>query len=119
MPARFKLDENLPRDAEALLRKLGHDVHTVLDEQLGGSPDPRVLDASQAEERILVTFDLDFSDIRVYPLTRQVGIRILRPHTQSIESTLALLGSALRLLDTEPTRGRLWIIEPGRVRVRE
>src|ERR1700675_1358157 len=34
MPARFKLDENLPRDAEALLRKIGHDVHTVLDERL-------------------------------------------------------------------------------------
>ncbi len=34
MPARFKLDENLPREAEALLRKAGHDVHTVLDELL-------------------------------------------------------------------------------------
>jgi len=36
MPARFKLDENLPRDAEALLREAGHDVHTVLAEYLGG-----------------------------------------------------------------------------------
>jgi len=44
MPARFKLDENLPRDAEALLRKSGHDVHTVLDEQLGDKPDHRVFD---------------------------------------------------------------------------
>jgi hypothetical protein len=67
MPARFKLDENLPRDAEALLRKAGHDVHTVLDERLGGSPDPRVLDACRIENRILITFDLDFSDIRFYP----------------------------------------------------
>ena len=30
MPVRFKLDENLPRDAEALLREAGHDVYTVL-----------------------------------------------------------------------------------------
>ena len=35
--ARFKLDENLPRDAEVLLRQRGHDVHTVLDEQLAGN----------------------------------------------------------------------------------
>lgn len=119
MPARFKLDENLPRDAEALLRKVGHDVDTILDEHLGGNPDSRVFDASQAEDRILVTFDLDFSDIRVYSPAGHAGIWVLRPHTQSIENTLALLKSALLVLETEPTRGRLWIIEPERVRIRE
>jgi predicted nuclease of predicted toxin-antitoxin system len=119
MPARFKLDENLPRDAGALLRKVGYNVHTVLGEQLGGNSDPRVFDASQAEDRILVTFDLDFSDIRVYPAASHAGIWILRPHTQSVENTLALLRSALLVLETEPTRGRLWIIEPERVRIRE
>ena len=119
MPARFKLDENLPRDAEALLRNVGHDVHSVLDEQLGGHPDPRVFDASQAEDRILVTFDLDFSDIRVYPPFDHAGIWVLRPRTQSIENTLALLKSALVVLEVEHTRGRLWIIEPERVRIRE
>ena len=67
MPARFKLDENLPRDAEAFLRTAGHDVHTVLGEHLEGNPDLTVLDASRTEDRILVTFDLDFSDIRLYP----------------------------------------------------
>jgi predicted nuclease of predicted toxin-antitoxin system len=119
MSARFKLDENLPRDAEDLLRNSGHDVHTILGEQLGGSADPRVFDASQAEERILVTFDLDFSDIRVYPPASHAGIWVLRPHTQSIENTLALLRSAMLVLETEPTRGRLWIIEPERARIRE
>ena len=119
MLARFKLDENLPRDAEALLRKAGHDPHAVLDEQLGGNPDHRVFDASQAEDRILVSFDLDFSDIRVYPPASHKGIWVLRPHTQSIDNTLALLKAALRVLETEPTRGRLWIIEPERVRIRE
>jgi predicted nuclease of predicted toxin-antitoxin system len=119
MPSRFKLDENLPRDTEALLRNAGHDVDTVLDEQLGGKPDPRVFAASQAEDRILVTFDLDFSDIRVYPPASHAGIWVLRPHTQSIENTLALLKSALPVLESESTRGRLWIIETERVRIRE
>ena len=119
MPARFKLDENLPRDAEALLRALGHDVHTVLDEQLGVTPDPRVFEASKAEDRILVTFDPDFSDVRVYPPASQAGIWVLRPHTQSVENTLALLRSALLVYATDPTPGRLWIIEPERVRIRE
>ena len=119
MPTRFKLDENLPRNAEILLQQTGHDVHTVLAEQLGGNPDPRVFDASQAEERVLVTFDLDFSDLRVYPPASHHGIWVLRPHTQSIENTLALLRSALRVLEAEPPQGRLWIIEPERVRIHE
>ena len=119
MPTRFKLDENLPRDAEVLLLQAGHDVHSVLAEQLGGNPDPRVFDASQAEERVLVTFDLDFSDIRVYSPASHHGIWVLRPHTQSVENTLVLLKSALPVLETEPTSGRLWIVEPGRVRIRE
>lgn len=119
MPTRFKLDENLPRNAAALLQEAGHDVHTVLTEQLGGNPDPRVFGASQAEERVLVTFDLDFSDIRVYPPADHHGIWVLRPQTQSIENTLALLRSALWLLEDEPPQRRLWIIEPKRVRIHE
>jgi predicted nuclease of predicted toxin-antitoxin system len=119
MPARFKLDENLPREAEALLRKAGHDVRTVLDEHLGGNPDPRVFDASWTENRIRVTFDLDFSDTRLYPPAIHKGIWVLRPHTQSIDNTLALLRGALVVLETEATQGRLWIIEPERVRIRE
>ena len=119
MPSRFKLDENWPLDAEALLRKAGHDVHKVLDEQPGGNPDPRVFDASQVEDRILVSFDLDFSDIRAYPPASHKGIWVLRPHTQSIDNTLALLRAALLILETEPTQGRLWIVEPERIRIRE
>lgn len=119
MPTRFKLDENLPRNADVLLQQAGHDVHTVLAEQLGGTSDPRVFDASQAKERVLVTFDIDFSDIRVYPPASHHGIWVLRPYTQSVENALALLRSAFRVLEGEPTRRRLWIIEPERVRIRE
>ncbi len=39
---RFKLDENLPMELAGLLRDAGHDVSTVLDQQLGGSSDEEV-----------------------------------------------------------------------------
>ncbi len=102
-----------------MLRKAGHDVHTVLDEHLGGNPDPRVIDASLAEDRILVTFDLDFSDIRLYPPSSHKGIWVLRPRAQGIDSTLTLLKGALGVLETERTERRLWVVEPGQVRIRE
>ena len=119
MAVRFKLDENLPRDAEVLLRSAGHDVQTVLGERLGGSADPKVLDACLTERRVLVTLDLDFSDIRLYPPASHNGIWVLRPGTQSIDSTLMLLKGALDVLATEPTENRIWIVEPGQVRIRE
>ena len=119
MAVRFKLDENLPRDVEALLRDAGHDVQTVLEERLGGSPDPDVLEACRGESRVLITFDLDFSDIRLYPPAGHSGVWVLRPHTQSIDNTHVLLKSALVALESESAHARLWIIEPGNVRIRE
>ncbi len=76
------------------------------------------MDACRAENRILITLDLDFADIRLYPAGEHQGIWVLRPHVQSIGSTLRLLESALRVIDTEPAKNQLWIVEPGQVRVR-
>jgi Domain of unknown function (DUF5615) len=64
MATRSKLDEVLPRDAHTLLADAGHDAHSVTDEGLGGGPDPKVIAACLNENRILVTLDLDFADIR-------------------------------------------------------
>lgn len=119
MAGRFKLDENLPRDAGTLLMEAGYDVDTALDENLGGSPDSTVYEASISEDRILVTLDLDFADIRLYPPESHPGIWVLRPRSHGIESILALIRSALTLWSSEPTRNRLWIVEPARVRIHE
>ncbi len=119
MAVRFKLDENLPRDALALLVDAGHDVESVIDERLGGGPDRQILDACREENRILVTLDLDFADIRLYPPASHKGIWVLRPHAQSIGNTLTLLRGAVGLCGTEPPSSRLWIVEHGRVRIRD
>ena len=36
---KFKLDENLPEVVREALNELGHDAHTVADEQLSGASD--------------------------------------------------------------------------------
>ena len=43
---RLKLDENLPASAATRLAALGHDVHTVSQERLGGHPDDDVWQAA-------------------------------------------------------------------------
>jgi len=80
---RIKLDENLPLSLAAALQALGHDVHTTLEEGLTGSPDPEmeIWKAAQREGRLLITQDLDFSDIRQFlPGTHQ-GISLVRLHS--------------------------------------
>lgn len=118
MVLRFKLEENLPRDAAALLKNAGHDAATALAEGLGGRSDEALFNACLSEQRILVTLDLDFADIRVHPSTHP-GIWILRLEPQSIQAVLDVLRGALALLDVEPAKNRLWILEHDRVRIRD
>ena len=118
MVHRFKLDENLPTAVKATLVEQGHDALTVLDQSLGGNEDKKIAAVCSEEDRILVTFDLDFSDIREYPPGSNPGIWILRPATQSIDKCVALVRDALAYIETESPERALWIVEPGKIRIR-
>ncbi|HKY40636.1 MAG TPA: DUF5615 family PIN-like protein [Polyangiaceae bacterium] len=75
---RLKLDENLPQSVAPRLAALGFEVDTVLDENLGGRDDDTVWAAAQAEQRFLVTQDLDFSDARRFAPGTHAGVLIVR-----------------------------------------
>lgn len=119
MVPRFKLDENIPREAEAIFHDTGYDCHSVLAESLAGCGDEKLIEACWREQRILVTLDLDFSDIRLFPPALHFGIWILRPASQSVTGIVKLLERALRMLKAEPTERRLWIVENERIRIRD
>src|SRR5437868_6089303 len=72
----------MPADLAAMLQKQGHDVADVAGEGLAGEDDPLVLRAAITEDRILLTFDLDFADIRHYPPGTHPGIVVLRLRDQ-------------------------------------
>ncbi len=75
---KLKLDENIPLSAKTRLARVGFDTDTVLDEGLGGHPDPDVWAAAQSEGRFLITQDLDFSDVRVFAAGTHHGVLIVR-----------------------------------------
>ncbi|HEX8410179.1 MAG TPA: DUF5615 family PIN-like protein [Thermoanaerobaculia bacterium] len=116
---RFKLDENLDRRLAAWLQSLGHDAHTVRDEQLGGAPDERVFEAATSERRCLVTLDLDFSDPVRFSPVGTAGTIVLRVPVPSIALIRLLLEQALAHAETESPEQKIWIVEPGRVRIWE
>lgn len=115
---RFKLDENLPAQASHLLRSAGHDALSVLEQELGGSPDRKVAAVCKAEARILVTLDTDFANIVAYPPWDCAGIAVLRPEEQSTATVLTFVRRMLDAMQSEPPAGKLWIVESRRIRIR-
>lgn len=79
---RFKIDENLPVEVADLLRTANYDAITVLEQDLGGAPDSHLLAVCQQEDRILISLDTDFADIRAYPPDEYPGLVVLRLHRQ-------------------------------------
>lgn len=114
----FKIDENLPVEAAEDLRQAGHDALTVAEQHLAGQSDLRVADVCRAERRVVLTLDLDFSNIRMYPPGDYAGIVVLRPSVQTVANIRRLVGQVIALLASEPLVGHLWIVDEGQVRIR-
>ena len=116
---RLKLDENLPASLVAPLIASGHDVSTVPAQCLGGAPDERVAAACAAEDRVLLTLDRGFGDPRRHPPGTHAGIVVLRTRDQSAPALLCVVRRLVALFAEEDPRGRLWIVDERRVRIRE
>jgi predicted nuclease of predicted toxin-antitoxin system len=114
----FKVDENLPVELAELLVEWGHEAKTVWDEKLQGTNDDVLIDICRDEKRVLVTLDIDFSDIRAYPPEEYEGIIVLRIGSQSKKNVLNVFQRIEPLFSHEPIKGRLWIVEPDVVRIR-
>jgi predicted nuclease of predicted toxin-antitoxin system len=116
---RIKVDENIGRSGVDLLRRGGQDVMTVREQGLAGAADKVVFQACRTEGRTLITLDRDFGQVPRFPPEQSAGIVILELGSPaSLRALLERLGEFLALAATEPVHGKLWIVEPGRVRVR-
>ena len=110
---RFKLDENFDIRLVPLLAQGGHDVDTVRDEQLSGSPDETIYEWCRDSGRTLITLDLDFASPFRFPPDGTEGIIVIRPPRPVLPAIRATLESVLAELTSKRLTGVLWIVEPG------
>jgi len=115
---RFKLDEHIPRRAIALLHSHGHSGRTVIDQNLRGASDERLLDVCRKTGELMITADLDFANIRQYPPGSYPGVVTLRLRRNGAKSVLAALERLFAAIPARDFSGRLLIVTETAVRIR-
>ena len=117
---KLKLDENLGGRVAALFREAGHDTAMVPEQGLCSASDRTVIAACQGEGRALVTLDRDFGNRLLFKPAEYHGIAILRPLGKASPERLSVLARTLvKALAQTDIRGKLWIVEMGRIREHE
>ena len=115
---KFKIDENMPIEVGESLKDAGYDSETVIEQHLSGTPDANLAVICKKENRILVTLDNDFADIRTYPPDKFPGIMVMRLNRQDKPHVLEVFNHAIHLFPKEPLEKHLWIVEENKIRIR-
>lgn len=116
---KFFVDACMPKSSARLLKDLGYDALDARDVSLGGAKDPKIYEYAQKENRILVTRDKGFGDIRSYPPGSHTGIIVLRlPSTYTASQINKVLKDFIEDVKVEQLKKGLAIVEVGRYRIR-
>ena len=116
---RFKFDENADPRWRIPLEAAGHSVSTVAEEKLQGEADATIAAVCRSLGLCLLTLDVDFAQTTRYPPANYAGIIVLRHPRLTLDGMLSLVRQVAALLEKESPEGRLWIVEPGRIRIHE
>lgn len=113
----LKLDENLGNRGADLFRSEGHDVANVSGQGMSRARDHDMIAACQAEDRCLVTLDLDFSNPLAFPPWDYRGIAVLRlPHKPTDEDLWTCCRTLIKGLQNRDITGKLWVVQQDRIR---
>lgn len=115
---KLKLDENIGNRGRELLVQAGHDVATVAEQNLFSASDSSLVQRCRAEQRGIVTLDLDFSNPLIFDPSDYPGISVLRlPRKPTHRNLLDAIRTLMGALERDTLPGKLWIVEIGRIRI--
>jgi predicted nuclease of predicted toxin-antitoxin system len=122
MSLRFFADHCISNSIIQSLRTARYEVFRLRDHTRPESPDSVVLSKAQELDALLLSLNGDFADIVVYPPAQYKGIVALqvRNHPEVIPHIMERLKNYLSAQpDMNHYLGKLLIVEPHRIRIRE
>src|SRR6266567_4682783 len=118
MAMRFLADMGVSQQVVEWLRTSGHDAVHLRDEGLQRLPNGEIFRKAIREERIVLTFDLDFGEIVAASGARSVSVVLFRLRNTRAEFVIQRLKIVLERSTEELAQGAVVLVEDGRHRVR-
>jgi len=117
---KFVIDEDMPRSTAKVLKDCGYEVRDIRDHGLRGANDDGIYQFAQSNQAVLISGDMDFSNILRFPIGSHFGIVIARfPNEMTTNEINRQLVERFSGLTEDDFRGNLIIIQPGKVRIRK
>ena len=105
---RFLADMGVDVRIAQWLRQQEHDAKHLRDEGLHRSPNGEIFAKAVAEDRVILTFDLDFGEIAALAGGRKASVVLFRLHNTRTSHVIARLAAVLARVPPLSRRGRLW-----------
>ncbi|HKY55645.1 MAG TPA: DUF5615 family PIN-like protein [Anaerolineales bacterium] len=111
-------DECVYKVTVALLRSWGNNVLTAQEAELAGKPDEEILAYAIMHERVLITIDMDFSNIRHYTPKSHKGIIVAKIRPRNANKVHKVLEHLLNNIETDRLSKSLVIVDQNKYRIR-
>jgi predicted nuclease of predicted toxin-antitoxin system len=111
-------DECVYKVTVALLRSWGHDVLTAQEVGLAGKSDEEILAYAIVHERVLITIDMDFSNLRHYPPRSHKGIIVAKIRPRNAHQVHKVLEHLLNNIEPDRLSKSLVIVDQSKYRIR-
>lgn len=115
---RFLLDMGVDVRVAAWLREQRHDAVHLRDEGLQRLPNGEIFTKAISEQRVILTFDLDFGEIAALTRGRKASVVVFRLHNTRPQHVLDRLASVLADCSSILEAGAVVVVEETRHRVR-
>jgi predicted nuclease of predicted toxin-antitoxin system len=100
------------------LKAQGHDAIHLRDEGLQRMPDPDIFAKAISENRVILTFDLDFSEIAALSEEKKTSVVLFRLRNARRLNVIDRLSSVLAESPDALLKGAVVVVEQSRHRVR-
>jgi predicted nuclease of predicted toxin-antitoxin system len=115
---RILADMHISPETVRFLRELGHDAVRVNELLPANSPDSAIVKTARDSGRVILTQDLDFSELIAVSGDSQPSLISLRLSSSRIEYVNNILAKVLSGIEEDVKQGSIISVEDSRVRVR-